>query len=51
MFIHLELSAHSNGHQNQRLRYHSTNEANWMFVVAKPTRLKNEKKIEENLMR
>jgi hypothetical protein len=39
-FIHL---AHSNGHQNPRLRYHSTNEANRTFVAAKPTRLKNVK--------
>jgi hypothetical protein len=42
-FIHFGRSAHSNGQQNPRLRYHSTNKANRKFVVAKPTRLKNEK--------
>jgi hypothetical protein len=42
-FIHLGPSAHSNGHQNPNLRYHSTNEANRTFVSAKPTRLKNGK--------
>jgi hypothetical protein len=44
IFIHLGPSAHSNGHQNPRLRYHSTIEANRTFVAAKPTRLKNGKK-------
>jgi hypothetical protein len=42
-FIHLRPSAHINGHQNPRLRYHSTNEANRTFVAAKPTRLKSGK--------
>jgi hypothetical protein len=43
IFIHLGPSVHSNGHQNPRLRYHSTNEANRTFVAEKPTRLKMEK--------
>jgi hypothetical protein len=42
-FFHLGPSVHSNGHQNPRLHYHSTNEANRTFVAANPTRLLNEK--------
>jgi hypothetical protein len=41
-------SVHSNDHQNPRLYYHSTYEANRTFVAAKPTRLKNEKNLSES---